>query len=100
MDWEGARRKDLARKEVKPRKRIAGKGSAVDSLFRLRAQIKRVDDVDWATKTERQKQVALADLELFRGRVLGAMPGITGKDLDREAQAAAEKLRAALSPPK
>ena len=96
LDWDGARRKDLARRELGRPKPVAGKGSAVDTLFRLRAQVKRVHTVDWRAKAVRQREVALAELESLRERLVAARPGFAGGDIDLKARAAAMKLRVLL----
>jgi hypothetical protein len=95
FDWEGARRKDLAKKkkEDKMLRRMAGKGSAVDLLFRLRSQVGRIETVNWDTKSERQKQLALEELEMLRTKLLAMRPGFAGGDVDRKAQAAGAKIR-------
>jgi hypothetical protein len=94
FDWEGARRKDRARKSGTPVKGIGRKGSAIDVLTRLQSEIRRVDTVNWLVKTDRQKDLALAEIERLRSKLLLLRPGFAGSTVDEKAVAAAAKLMA------
>jgi len=86
LDWERARRKELATKDSAPSQRTGRKGSAIDILSRLQTELKRIKSTNWELKGIRKRDLALQEIERLRLKLLALRPGFKGCKIDQEAK--------------